>query len=231
MSDPFDAVRFELERLIRIGRETLGPPSPRQLLTARMLDPAAWSVNAEEHIAWCMHHGLTSSTSHFGGQYLISRRIALIKAAELLRRLDRQATGMPDLEPFDPRAMSARLEKQAFEISRTDRRRHVTHKAARAVFSLKDAQGVPEPTPAMAEDGSVTLTWSEGGRSAIVSIDVEGNATMSIPGSDTSPLPLVFDLWRGDGARRIVAVTDWIHFDGMRPDLTPTQAPTGIEAA
>lgn len=230
MSDTFSENRFELDRLIRMGRETLGPPTPRQLLTARTLDPTAWSDHAEEHIAWCMTYGLTSSTSHFGAQYLVRRRIAAIRAAELLRRLDRQATGLPDLEPFDPQAMSTRLEKQAFALHCADHRRTVSHKAAKAVFFMKDLRGVPSPTSTMDENGSVTLAWTEDDRSATVSIDVDGAMTLSVPGCGHGPIPISFDTWRDvDGTRRITAVTDWIHFGGARPALR-SEEPSVIAA-
>ncbi len=218
MSDPFDEVRFEHERIVRNGRNPCGPPTRRQLLVARQIDPSAWSQHAEEHVSWAMRYGQTGSLSNFGGRYLVQRDVALANAFELLQRLDRQNHGLPDLEPFDARAMSTRLKKRVFELSRRHHTRYASHRAAEAVFFMKEVDGIPMPAPAMARDGSVVLTWAEEDRRAVVSIDVEGGMSLRIGNRSNDPIGITFSLWDGDGARRLIAATDWVHFRGRHPE-------------
>jgi hypothetical protein len=217
-----DERRHEIERLVRLRRERLGPPSPRQMLTARTIDPSAWSDHAEEHVAYCGRHGLLSSQTHFGAQYIVMRRLALIKAAEVLRAIDRQAAGLPDLEPLDARAVSDRLRKKAFEMHFAARPRGVHTKADGAVFFLNGCDGIPAPSETMHDDGRVTLTWSERGRTARLNVDVTGAMTMTLEPAVVGPVAMTFRSWTREDDGILSAVTDWVHHDGPVPRIAAT---------
>lgn len=213
-----DARRYELERLVAMGFAHASDPSPRLEMTARMLEPSAWTDHAQEQIDWCTRHRMTGSPTHFGTMHMNDRRLALIRAELLLRALDRQAAGLPDLAPLDAGALSKRLGERWWEISRQDPRRHVSKKAADAVFFMKKVDGVPAPDAVMADDGSVTLTWSEDDRSAVMRIDLQGGMTMSI--GSGPPEAISFQEWKTDAPRRIAEATSWIYFEGSEPEAS-----------
>jgi hypothetical protein len=213
-----DDTRHECERLVLMGRETFGPPSPRQMLVARTLDPGSWSDHAQEQVDWSVRHGRTHWSDNFGAQFLILRRLALMRATEILRRLDRQAAGRRELPTLDALALGRTLEKRMTAIRTTDHRRQVSHKAVRIVSFLRIADGVPAPKATMGEDGSVSLVWSERGRSARVSIDAEGAVLLSLSAWDGDRVPLDPMSWSERPWRLIATATDWVHYDGPLPD-------------
>lgn len=214
-----DHKRQELDRLLAMGRAAPENPSPRQLLAARMIDPASWMENAEEHIAWVTRHRMTGHGNYFGTMHIQNRRLALIQADLLLRALDRQAAGKSELMPFDARALSKRLVARCFELHmhRRDPRHHVSNKAADAVFFMRAADGVPAPSAELADDGAVTLAWSEDDRTAIIQVDVHGEMTLHL--ADAAPIGICFKGWRSDAPRTLAAVTDWVHHGGPMPVL------------
>lgn len=217
----FDKCRMELDRLAAMDRERAGPPSPRQIIAARKIDPGAWSEAADEHVGWCSRHGLLNSTTHFGALYLLRRRLSLLQAADLLRALDRHAAGMPDLPPLDARALARRLEKRWWDLCLADRRRHIPKKPVDVVFLLYSMDGIPEPKAEMDEDGRIMLTWSERGRTAALSVDLDGRTSLILSSEWAGPTPLDFGTWKTGAKRLMAAATDWVHHDGPCPRQPP----------
>lgn len=214
-----DATRHEFERLVRMGRETFGPPSPRQMLVARTIDPSAWSANAQEHVDWAIRYGRTGRSENIGAQFLILRRLALMQATELLRRLDRQAGGLRELPTLDAVALSSDLGGDAMNLRMADPRCGVSHHAARAVMFLKQLDGIPAPVARMAKDGSVTLEWSEGDRCATISVDTQGAMELSLSAPDAPAVEINPMTWDETPWRLVTAATDWVHYDGPLPGL------------
>lgn len=220
--------RHEFERLVRMGRETFGPPSPRQMLVARTIDPSAWSVNAQEHVGWAIRHGRTGRNENIGAQFLMQRRLALMQATELLRRLDRQAAGMRELPTFDAVALSNDLGGEAMKLRTADPGIAVSHHAARAVMFLKQLDGIPAPIARMAKDGSVTLEWSEGNRRATISIDAQGRMELSLSAPNAPAVEIDPITWDDAPWRLVTAATDWVHYDGPLPILASRATDSSI---
>lgn len=218
-----DNRQHEIERLVRLGRERAGPPSPRQMLTAMTIDPGAWSDHAEEHIEYCRKHRLLGCHTHFGTQYVVKRRLALIKAAEVLRTIDRQAAGRPHLKPLDARAASTRLQKRAFELHLVALPKGLHTRASDAVFFLNKCDGVPAPNEKMHDDGRITLTWQERDRAARLDIDVAGEMTMTLEPNVAGPIAMNFQLWDSEDGGVLATITDWVHHDGPVPILSINQ--------
>lgn len=214
-----DEKRHELERLIAMGRTPCENPSDRLMITARAIDPSPWTDHAHEQIEWCRKHGLLNSVSHFGGQFVLLRRLALIQAEILLRDLDRNAAGLPVLLPFDARALSKKLEKQWWAMCRADTRRHLSKKAVDAVFLMRRVDGLPSPEAMLSEDGDVTLRWIEGGRSATIAINSDGKMSMTLDPLGYGPRELDFQGWRTEAPGEITKAVDWVHFGGPAPEM------------
>jgi len=218
--------RWELKRQIRMGREPHGPPSPRQTLVARTLDPSAWGRDSQEQIDYCSKHGLLASTTHFGAQYVVMRRLSLIKAAEVLRALDRQQAGLPELGRLDARGVEKRLDAKAFEIYRTRMPRAAMSKAGYAASFMRSSDGLPAPRERTGPRGEATLTWKERGRTAELFIDVDGAMTMTLDPPVAPPMAMTFKGFDGRDDARLAVITDWIHHDGPPPraDAEPFRA-------
>lgn len=214
----YDEERFEIERLVLLGREKPGPPSRMQGMIARTLNPNAWSDHAEEQIGWCDRNGLARSPTHFGAQHLISRRLALIKADDVMRALDREGRGLPALKPMDARELSKRLKAWLTSNRPKDPRKYVSWKPADQVFLMYCCDGIPEPESEIGETGEVTLTWSEGGRTARLVIDPERTLTLSIEPSLGPTETIFLDSYRPAGRLRLGMATDWIYHGGRHPD-------------
>lgn len=228
-----DEVHHELERLAAMGREAPEEPTDRHLLVAKLLSPSAWSASAEEHIAWCRSNNLIGSPSYFGAQHLAARKLALLRATEIIRRLERHDAGLPDLEAFDARSMSEDLRKEQFELYRAKHPRdHVYHEPAGQVFFLKTVDGIPKPASRMAPDGEVTLTWREDDREAHLHITRDKAVTMTIGTQGGEPIALDVHRWRDRRTPMLIAaVTDWIHFSGPDPRILLEIAGDTVEAA
>ena len=217
-----DDTRREVERLVSMGYVIPENPTPREMLAARMIDPHAWAAHAQEHVDWCKKHNLLSSPTHFGASVMKDRHLALLQAKEMLRHLDRHATGKPDLERFDARAASKVLEAEWWEITYANnakhgsQRIHITKKAVDAVFQMHRFDGIPSPQSKLENDGSVTLTWSEDDRTACIRIDQDGQSTMTIGEDYAAAIDL--NVWQSPSHDPLVlAMTDWVHFEGPHP--------------
>ncbi len=120
MSMDFEERRDEFRRLKEMGVPEVDEPTPRQMLVARHLRPHLWNEHAEEHVSWVRRHRLTNQDTYFGAQILVLRRLMLMKAAEMLRRIDRDAAGLPDLGHFDAAdvcaGLRAEVRTQAFAV-------------------------------------------------------------------------------------------------------------------
>lgn len=212
-----DEKRFELQRLQRMGRKAPETPTPRQMIVARTIDPSPWSEHAQEQIDWCARHGLTSSSTHFGAQFILMRRLSLIQADLLLRDLDREANGRTVIPPFDARAVSKRLEKQWWDMHRATHGVHLSKKAVDRVFFMRSTDGLTSPDAILAQDGSVELAWNEEGRRATVCIDINGDAILRIGEEDGSYASLDFLSWHSNAPRLLAEAVDWVHHQGQRP--------------
>ena len=217
-----DDTSREVERLVSMGYVIPENPTPREMLTARMIDPQAWLAHAQEQVDWCKKHKLLHSPTHFGASIIQARHLALLQAKETLRHLDRQAAGKPDLEYFDARAVSKALEKEWWEITYANnakhgsQRIHITKKAVDAVFRMHQFDGIPAPQNKLESDGSVTLAWSEDDRTACIRINQDGESTMTIGENYAADIDL--NVWRSPSHTPLVlAMTDWIHFEGCHP--------------
>lgn len=212
-----DEKRYEIERLVAMGRERMGPPSPRQMLIARMIDASAWSEHAQEQIDWCARNGLLNSPPHFGAMHMIARRLALIKANEIIRAQKRQDAGLSDLTPLDAMALSSRLQKKAFELYRAAApRNHVAHEPAGEVFFLKKADGIPVPAAKVLPTGAVTLTWEQSDRTARILIGCDKKATLTF-GDEERGVDLMLHGFKTDTPRLLTMTTDWVYHDGPDP--------------
>lgn len=212
-----DERRWELDRLVKMGREPYGPPSPRQTVVAKTLDPWAWSDNAQEQIDYCSKHGLITSTTHFGAQYVVMRRLSLIKAAEVLRALDRQLAGLPELRRLDAQGVQKRLDAKAFDIYRKTVPRRAMSKAGYAASFMRSSNGLPAPKEKVGPEGEATLIWKERERTATLFIDLDGAMTMTLDPPVAAPMAMTFRGFDGTDDATLAAVTDWVHNDGPPP--------------
>lgn len=228
-----DDTCHELERLAAMGRQAPENPTDRELLVARILAPWAWSSHAQEQIDWCRKNGLAGSPSHFGAHHLAARRLAVLRAQEIIRRLERHDAGLPDLEAFDAHAMSADLGKEQFQLHLNRAPRdYVSHQPAKEVFFLKMVDGIPRPSTRMDPTGAVTLTWREEDREAQVHIACDKTTTMTIGAQGGDPILLDMHAWRASRTPTLIAATtDWIYFGGPYPHRTGETALQQASAA
>ena len=181
-----DDIRHEVDRLRAQGRILLGPPTARQDLLARMIDPGAWTPGAQEHVHWAARHGRMDPGLSFGGQYVGRRTIAMAGAARMIEALDRQARGEPEQGVLDVRTLSDDLRKAGdhdgqYRLPRT-----------RAIMGLAmnhRLTGLPMPEVDDAADG-ITLTWTR--RHGRVSLRFDGDR--EVTGSMEPPRP-DFEPW------------------------------------
>jgi hypothetical protein len=231
MTEWYEQEQFEIQRLVLLGRERPGPPSRIQGIIARTINPSAWSDHSDEQIGWCDRYGRTKSQTHFGAQYLISRRLSLIKADDVMRALGREAKGLPALRRLDARELSKRLKAWLTTNRPSDPRRYVSWKPADHVFLMYCCDGIPEPAGEIGETGEVTLTWTEGSRTARLVIDLELKLTLSLEPSCKPPEVIFLESHRPGGRLRLGTATDWIYHGGAHPDEAEEEQPTGYGTA
>ena len=213
----YDEKKNELDRLTSIGLETYGPETPRELLTAKMIAPQAWSDNAQAHIDYCHKQYLLQSSTHQGAIFLSRRRLAVIHAKQLLKNLDRQAAGKKDLKPLSAMSLSNKLQDDLFKrYTKGKIRQHPSDKGANAVFFLKCSDGIPEPKANLDDDGAVVLTWQEEQRKVVIEADTYGRTTITI--GDQKSQQIEFKEWDNKADRLLVSATNWVYFGGACPD-------------
>ena len=164
--DADDLLR-EQRRLRDSFRELHGPPTERQHLLALMLDPAAWTPSAQEHVDWAARHGRMHPSLSFGGQYACRRTIAMARAAEMLDALDRLADGRPQVERHDHRSFCDALQKE----HPYDREgRTARSKAIGNMRMLRCLDGHPAPRVAELAEG-YELRWTLRQGEAVIEVD------------------------------------------------------------
>jgi hypothetical protein len=222
MSMDFEERRDEYRRLREMGVREVDEPTSRQMLVARAMRPHLWSEHAEEHVSWVRRHRQTGHDTYFGTQILLLRRLMLMKAADMLRRLDREAAGLPDLGHFDAAEVRDRLRAEVRALPPRPSGSRIGDRAADAVFGMHALDGIAAPVASVANDGVVTLTWSEGGRTARLVLDMDQRATLATvqDGDERRHLVDHAPRWSDDGATLYGAV-EWVHHGGARPSSPP----------
>lgn len=168
-----DDIAGELKRLRARGQELTGPPTARQDLLARLLEPHAWAPHAQEHIDWAAKYGRMSPSISFGGQFAGLRTIAQARAATILEALDRQARGEAQVVTLDIRKLTEGLQASSpyDRNGRTARARTITSLAA-----LHHLDGVAMPD--VEDDGdTITMTWAL--RNGTASLRIDGAHTVT----------------------------------------------------
>lgn len=222
MTIGFEEQRDEFRRLKAMGIPEIDEPTPRQMLVARQMRPHLWNDHAEEHVSWVVRHRLTGQDTYFGTQILILRRLMLMKAAEMLRRLDRDAAGLPDLGHFDSAEVCAGLRAEVMTMPAVREGARICDRAADEVFGMHALDGIADPAATIADDGVVTLTWREDDRAGHLVIETDRRVTLTTTGDGDERRHLAGRLpdWSHDGAV-LHGIVEWVHHGGPRPAPLP----------
>lgn len=181
-----DEIRSMVETIKAQGRSLMGPPTPRQDLLARMIDPGAWSTGAQEHVDWAARHNRLDPSLSFGGQYVGRRLIAMAEAQRMVDALDRQARGEPEDEYIDVRTLGDRLRKEGehdgqYRLPRT--------RAINGMMMNYRLNGLRMPE-VVDDDECITLTWTLQHGRASMRFDGDGKVT-----GELSPFRPDFEPW------------------------------------
>jgi hypothetical protein len=217
----FEECMREYERLTRMGRKPPEKPDARLLGLAKNMQPWLWSEGVEEHIKWAKGYNILNSTSNYGGQFVIQRKLLLMQAEALLRNLDRLAEGKEMLLPLQSYDLEKVLEKILSSIPRHHIKGYVSTTAVRSISNLRRSDGIPKPQADLdKEDGSVCLEWREDEKVANLFIDTKGKFHLitNYPCMKIIDIEGGYDL--GDRLCKILSeVTDWIYYKGSTPSI------------